>query len=171
VTVHRWLRRGATLVLLVGIVLSPLRAAAATIPMLIAYDAAVGPTTTIRTGAGPSVRPARRGAREYIYDGGLNGYGGTANSPTFGDAVAIHAYDDTLNVADRREVGEGVSYAAAAATTPAEGVSVGGQAWRAFQPGEEACLRACVDVANAIQKTIGGEIKTITSPVPGGVLC
>jgi len=45
--VRRW-RRVAALVLLVGIVLSPLRAAAATVPELLAYGAVVEPTAMVR---------------------------------------------------------------------------------------------------------------------------
>jgi hypothetical protein len=58
----------APLLLVLGIVLSPLRAVAATIPVLIAYDATVRPIATARVEAGPSLRPERGGAPEYAYD-------------------------------------------------------------------------------------------------------
>jgi RHS repeat-associated protein len=46
----------------------------------------------------------------------------------------------------------------------ASGVRVGGQAWKAFEPGAKACRNGCEKVAKAIQKTIGGEVKIITGP-------
>jgi hypothetical protein len=60
-----WRSRLAALLLVVGVVLSPLRAVAATIPTLMTYDASILPTATIRVEAGSSVRPERGGVREY----------------------------------------------------------------------------------------------------------
>jgi hypothetical protein len=46
----------------------------------------------------------------------------------------------------------------------ARGVRVGGEAWKAFEPGAKACQNGCEGVAQAIQKAFGGEIKVITGP-------
>jgi RHS repeat-associated protein len=43
-------------------------------------------------------------------------------------------------------------------------VRVGGQSWRAFEPGAKACQNGCEAVARSIQRSIGGEVKVITSP-------
>lgn len=51
-----WWRCLATVFVVVGIILSPLRATAATSPMLIAYDAAVLPTTTTALAEEDAVR-------------------------------------------------------------------------------------------------------------------
>jgi RHS repeat-associated protein len=48
-------------------------------------------------------------------------------------------------------------------------VTVGGQAWRVFEPGEVACQSGCEAVAESIQKAIGGEIVTIR-PLAGECL-
>ncbi len=108
-------------VVVVGIVLSPVRAVAATIPTLIAYDAAVRPTTTTRVEAGPSRRPNLRGVPEYVYDAAHVGYDGAASPQVTNGAGTLHAYDNALNFAERREVVEGAVYDAPATTTAAEG--------------------------------------------------
>lgn len=89
-----------------GIVLSPLRAAAATVPVLIAYDAAVG----------------RGIAAKYGYDEAPNAYGGTANLRATPRAGAVPAYDDLLEHPHPGEVrSEGTIYDALYSTTAAEG--------------------------------------------------
>jgi hypothetical protein len=116
------------LLLIVGSVLSPLRAVAATIPMLVAYDASVRSTATtvlagheaVRTEAADAERPALND-----YDAARLVYEGPSNPHVFGGTGAVHAYDDaleharTVEHADRREV---AIFAAPAATTAAEGV-------------------------------------------------
>lgn len=111
----------AAIVVLLGVVLSPTRAVAA-VRVLIAYDVAARPSFTARIEAGPSVRAERRGFDSYAYDDRANGYWGAMNSPSVRDAVALHAYDDAVNLADSREVGEPAIYDGHVATTAAEGV-------------------------------------------------
>jgi hypothetical protein len=60
--------RFVILFLFLGIIGLPLRAVAATVPALIAYDGAVPRTATTQTGAGPSVRPKWGGVPDYAYD-------------------------------------------------------------------------------------------------------
>jgi hypothetical protein len=113
----------ALVVLLAGIILSPLRAVAATIPALIAYDAAVRPTATTRIVSEPSPQPEPRSANEYGYDGALVRYDGPSNPPVAAGTGAVHAYDGTLELTERREVAEGVIYDATVATVAAEAVA------------------------------------------------
>jgi hypothetical protein len=116
--------RFARLVLLVlmGVVLLPLRAVAATVPMLIAYDGVVRPTATVRVEARPSPRAERCSASDYVYDDTRDGYDGTTTRRVIDAAGGVHAYDHALNLAKHREVAEGVIYGAPAATAAAEGL-------------------------------------------------
>jgi filamentous hemagglutinin len=126
------------LVFLVGIVLSPLRAMAAAIPMVTAYDAAVWRTATVRVEAGPSVQPDRGSAPTTAYGDDTFGYdspssrrvaNGSGAFCAYDDALehadmrtgAAHAHDRSLGHADRREAAEGVICADPLATTAAEG--------------------------------------------------
>jgi hypothetical protein len=112
----------AAFLLVLGIVLSPLRAVAATIPMLFAYDAAVVLAATARVETGPALRSERGGTPEYDYDAVHVGYDSTTNSQGVGGVGAVLAYGRTLDLADRREAGEAAIYAAPATTTAAEGI-------------------------------------------------
>jgi hypothetical protein len=118
--------RFARLVLLVlmGVVLLPPRAVAATLPALIAYDGAVGATATVTVEAGPSLRPERGRATEYVYDAVHVGYDGAANPQVVHGVGAVHAYDRALDPTERREVTEGAIYDAPFATLAAEGVAL-----------------------------------------------
>jgi hypothetical protein len=113
--------RTAVLLLIVGIVLSPLRAVAAMVPMLIAYDVAGPRTATTRVEVGPSLRSDRGSVSEYVYDDILGADGSTPSPPVAAGAGTIHAYDRALELTDRREAANGVLYAAAAATAAAKG--------------------------------------------------
>ncbi len=117
-----WRFRFAGLVLFVVIVLSSLRAVAATIPTLVAYDAAVRPTATTWIETGPSLRPQWRRAPDYAYDDVPEGYDGITEPRVTG---AVHAYDGAIEFADWRELrAEGAIYDAPASTTAAEGIGV-----------------------------------------------
>jgi hypothetical protein len=116
-----WWYRLAALLLLLGIVLSPSRAVAATLPMFIAYDMTVPRTAIVGVAAGPSLRPGLGGIPEYDYDDAPDRHDG-GTKPRAADATgAAHVYDDTLNLDGWREVGEGVIWDAGAASTAAEG--------------------------------------------------
>lgn len=52
---------------------SPIRAAAAKVPVLLAHDAAVRPAATVRVGAGPSPRPELVVITEHVCDGAAMG--------------------------------------------------------------------------------------------------
>lgn len=117
----RWWRLIANILLLVaGIVLSPLRAVAATVPVLSAYDAAVQPTAATAFLRLDAVRPERDGPPEYAYDAVHVGYDGAANAQMVARAGAIRPYGRPLNFPNWHEVGEGVIYDALTATTAAE---------------------------------------------------
>ena len=120
-----WLGKlSALILLLVGVVLSPLRAAAATIPMLIAYDVPGRPAATIAFGRHDGVRPKAGQARSTTYDDTLQGYDRPSRPPLARDAGAVCAYDDALEHADRREVfGQGAICDAIAAPIAVEGVA------------------------------------------------
>ena len=119
-----WWCRLATLVLVVGVVLSPLREAAATVPMLIAYDVAAWPTATMQAETGAAVRSERGSAPEYVYDDARDRYDGTTTRRVIDAAGGVRAYDHALNLAEQREVAEGVIYAASAAAPAAEGAAI-----------------------------------------------
>jgi hypothetical protein len=94
---------------------------AATIPALIAYDAAVRPTATTRIVSEPSPQPEPRSANEYGYDGALVRYDGPSNPPVAAGTGAVHAYDGTLELIERSGLAEGAIYGAVASTAAAEG--------------------------------------------------
>jgi hypothetical protein len=103
--VPRWLRLVGFLVVLGGVLL-PLRAVAATVPMLFAHDAMSGCTATTGFGGREAVRPdAAKADRPCIndYDAARLMYGATSNLHVFGGASADHAYDAALEHADRRQ--------------------------------------------------------------------
>lgn len=118
------IRRGlAALFLLVGFLLAPLRAAAATIPTFIAYDAAGGAggaTTTTTFGRNEAARAEPNYARTIAYDDALVGYDTPSRPRHARGAGDAHGYDGTLNLADRREAGEGAIFDDSAATIAAE---------------------------------------------------
>jgi len=66
--VTRFVARLVLVLVAMGIVLSPLRAVAATIPMLFAYDVAAQATARAALGRSDAVRPQRGGRSEYAYD-------------------------------------------------------------------------------------------------------
>jgi hypothetical protein len=107
---------------LVGIVFLPLRAAAATVRMLFAYDAACVPTATM---PGTLLIERREAERPAIndYDSAQIRYSDLSKRPVARGAAAVHAYDGALKITERREPSEGVIYAAPAATTAAEGAA------------------------------------------------
>ena len=140
----------ALVILLVVVVLSPLRAVAATIPALIAYDAAVRPTATTRIVSEPSPQPEPRSANEYGYDGALVRYDGPSNPPVAGGTGAVHAYDGTLELIERSGLAEGAIYGAVASTAAAEG---GGAAiTRGEQVTEEVIRNAMKDAPLSSQQ-------------------
>src|SRR5882672_3890226 len=94
----------ASLVIILGIVLSPLRATAATVPLLLAYDATIRPSATTRIEGAGSVRRESRTRQEYGYDAALVGYGGSSSLGAERGAGAVLAYDDEPKLADRHEV-------------------------------------------------------------------
>jgi len=122
-----WWRRLGTLLLLVGIVLSPLRAMAATIPVLTAYEVAVRSTATTVLGKHDAVRPETERARTACADATL-AYDEFSNWPTAAGLRGVLAYDGAVELTERRELTEGAIYDATAPTTAAEGLEGGGMA-------------------------------------------
>ena len=148
----RW-RRLAALVLLVGIVLLPLRAVAATVTMLIAYDAAVSRTSTTTQASHHAVRSEGEDPHINACDcdpAAPLAYDAPSSLRMTAGAGGAHTYDDALEHADRRE---GAIYDASAATTAAEG---GGQAmttlFRTVSEGE----RAAIEATGAYEPALGG---------------
>jgi hypothetical protein len=121
----RWSWIEALFVVVVGIVLSPLRAVAATVPMLIAYDSAARPTTATGVGTCDAVGREAEYPSINAYVAGDRSYGGASNPHVACGSGAVHAYDDALEHADRRE---GPIYAAPHPTAAAEGLEGGGMA-------------------------------------------
>jgi hypothetical protein len=113
--------------------------------------------------------------------GGVTGevLGGAATVTGIGAAVGVPAIvvSTTLVVGGAGNVAagiQGLTQALSEGSGSSGGVKVGGKAWKAFEPGAKACQNGCEGVAKAIQKAIGGEIKTFQSPagrdgVLGGV--
>ena len=103
---------------------------AATIPMLIAYDAAVGPTPTTRIVGAGSLRREPRIAPEYVYDEALDGYDGSLSPRVTVSAGAVRAYGvGRVEHAHGHEAhGEGAINDAPATTTAAEGLGAAGAA-------------------------------------------
>jgi hypothetical protein len=156
-------------VLVLGIVLSPLRAVAATIPALFAYDVAIQGTATAPLGRIYAVPPERGGLPEYAYDAAHVGYDGTVNPQAVARAVATRAYGPTLTFLNRREVGEGVIYDALAATAAAEGAPA---ALRFSQTTASAAFSADGAFAGKTIGSLAGELRAGTmaaSNVPVGV--
>ena len=118
--------------LVLGVVLSPLRAAAATIPVLFAYDVAVRPTATTVVGRYEAARSEAERPAFNDYDCALVGYGDHSNPPVVRDERADDAYDRAPNLPERCEVGGGVIYDAPAPTAATE---EGTTAFRAFNAG------------------------------------
>jgi hypothetical protein len=115
--------RLAALVFIVGIVLLPLRAVAATLPTMIAYDVAVRSTATTTLEKRDAVQPEAESART-VCDDATFAYYDSSNRPTAAGIRGIVPYDDAPNFGERREVGVGVIYVARAATAAAEGVAL-----------------------------------------------
>lgn len=118
---RRWLRPFVALLLVVGIALSPLRAVAATVPMLLACRAPAPRTATVRVEARSALRLELSGAFEYVYDDAPRGHDGGTKRQAFDETGAVDAYDPALEFTERREVSEGI-YEAPAPTTAAEGL-------------------------------------------------
>jgi hypothetical protein len=97
--------RIAALIVLLGIVLSPLRALAATIPMFIAYDAAVRSTATVGIEDGPSLRPDTARVLITVYGDARFRRDVPRRLRLADGSGAVCAYDDALQHADRRETG------------------------------------------------------------------
>jgi hypothetical protein len=112
------------LLFVVGIVLSPLRAVATTVPTSFAHDAAVGSTAMVRIETGPSRRPERERGHEYVYDDAHDRYSDPSNPPVVAGAPGVHAYDDALELLERCEPSAGVIYVVASATAAAEGAII-----------------------------------------------
>ena len=104
----RTVRALAALLLLVGVVVFPLRAAAATIPMPIAYDAAVRPTARMAVGRLDAVRREAEHGSINAYDPGRHSYDNPSNPHAGDGAGAVHTYDDAPESPDRRQVQDGV---------------------------------------------------------------
>ena len=101
----------ASLVLVVGIVLSPLRAMAATIPAFIPYDASIRSTATTPLGRHDAVQPETERVRTACDDAAFASHD-PSNRPAAAGVRGGLAYDDALNLAERRELTEGAIYAA-----------------------------------------------------------
>jgi len=129
--------------LLMGVVLSPLCAAAATSPTLVAYNATatmvLGRHDAVRTG---SAEVGRRGI--YEYDGAGLAYDDASNLHVDAGAGALHANDGAIELVDRRELRNARAiHAAAPATTAAEGAGGGVTTlYRTVAEGERAALEA-----------------------------
>jgi hypothetical protein len=119
------LRLAALVLLVVGIVLSPMRALAATIPALFAYDVPVPHPPTVRVGASPSLRPEGSTVARYIYDDVPDGHVGRTKLHTGHGTGSVHVYDAALEVTERREAANGVIYVAPAAPPAAEEAELG----------------------------------------------
>ena len=118
-----WRSCVATLVLLVGIVLSPLRSAGAAIPVLIAYSTAAAPSATTVLGPYDAVRSEAERPSINAYDPCRVSYESASNPRVAAGVEEIGAYDEDLELADQREVnGQGAIYDAASPPTAAEGV-------------------------------------------------
>jgi len=102
-----------------GLVLLPLRAAAATVPMLIAYDVAVPPMTTMLVERPDTVQREVEPASN-DYDRACVGCDDPWNPPVAAGAADIHAYDDTFELLEQRERAKGAIYGAVVATPELE---------------------------------------------------
>jgi hypothetical protein len=155
----RTIRLLATLVLVIGILLSPLRAAAATIPMLIAYDAAVFSTATVRVEARPSLQPERGGVPEYVYDDAHEGYDDASNPHVVGGAGA----DDTYDNPDPTAAAEGLGGASTLAGDSYEILDGVRRAKAATELGQET-ISAVVQVGGKTVATGEVPVSSLLSP-------
>ena len=113
-----FLRHLAALLLLLGGVLLPLRAVAATIPTFIVYDGAVRSTATTALGRHDAVRPETERART-AWDDASFAYDDSSNRSIALGVRGGLTYDDTLNLAERRQVTKGAIYEVPTATAAA----------------------------------------------------
>ncbi len=127
-----------------GIELSPLRAAAATIPMIVAYDATVGPSATTRIDGAASVRRDPRVVRKYNYGEAFVGYDGSSNLRAIAGAGVARAYDDLEHTDWHEFRREGAIYDAAASMIAADGVPL-------------STRRSCSPVRTASRRPTGTE--------------
>jgi hypothetical protein len=156
--VSRLSRFALRVVFLLGVVLSPLRAVAATVPVIFAYDAVVPPTATTGHNGNNAARSEAAKTEPRAtndYDGACRVYA-TPSNPRVAVGVEaahpydVHAYDDALNFAAWREVGEGVVCDAAAPTSAAEGAgSAASSVPRIFWTGGDAAKNAAATFAQA----------------------
>jgi hypothetical protein len=116
-----WFRLVVAFHLVVAIVLSPLRAAAA-IPMLIAYDVPVPRTAIVRVEAGRSLRPELGRVPEYVYDDRSEWARCGTKPPAANGNGAVHAYDDTLDAPSAVRGPRGSSTTLSPAVPAAEGL-------------------------------------------------
>ena len=107
------------IVAVIGTVLWPLRAVAATIPTFIAYDVVVRSTATTALGRYDAVRPDAEHANTAC-DCASFGYGEPSGRHLARGGGAVHAYDGAHEITQRREVAQGVIYDAPAAMAAAE---------------------------------------------------
>ncbi len=119
-------RLGAVVVLVVGIVVSPLPTMAATVPPLLAYDTAARSTATTGGGAYDAVRsePERASISAYDCGAAVFGYDDCASLRMSTGAGAALAYDGRLEHAHRGGVRPaGAIYDDPTATAAAEGIT------------------------------------------------
>ncbi len=117
----RW-RPLAAFLVVVGIVLSSLSAAAATVSVLAASIVTVESTATTQIEMASLVRPEERSVPEYTYDNASNRYADASNTRAIQGAAAVHAYDGANELSGRSDLRvDGVIYDAPAATAAAEG--------------------------------------------------
>src|SRR5580658_6354371 len=115
--------RLAAVLIVMSIVLSPLRAMAAALPVFVATVQAVGPTATTQLRRADAVRGEAEPPRINTHDAPLFGYDDPANPRVSPGAGAVHAYHGNLEFAHRREVhSEGAIYDAPIPTTATEAV-------------------------------------------------
>ena len=154
----RTVRALATLLFFVGIVLLPLRAAAATVPMLIAYDVAALSTTTMPVERPDTVRREVEPASN-DYDRACVGCDDPWDPPVAAGAADIHADDDTLELLERRERAKGAIYGFVEPTTAAEGL--GPTAARTFTSSDP----LVADLANSIEAAYPGHVVGVNVPM------
>ena len=90
--------------ILLGVVLSPLRAMAATIPVLIAYDADGGPDASTQLGGPNAVRPEAERSRINVYDSVESGYDPSTRLRGGAGMGAVNDYDDDFEHDNRHEL-------------------------------------------------------------------
>jgi hypothetical protein len=117
----------AAIFLIIGSVLSPLPAEAATVPMLFPYDVAVGLTAATRVEARPSLRPKRANATDYDYEAVHVRYDRATNPPMAAVPGGICPYDRAIQLTERRELADGLICDAAETQVSALTRAAGGQ--------------------------------------------